>query len=515
MRKWLIVIGCLLLVLFIAAWVIAVRLEPAVKNRAEKLLADRFDSDVSIGQLHVSLFPKAGVAADNVTIRYHHQTDVPPMIKIRRFVARTDIATLFGAVHRINIVKLEGLEIRIPSGSFHHEQPSKNENDTQTIELRPTQDSGNQLPFIISQIDADGTLLEILPKKAGANPSDFDIQKLTLRSVGPHRPMTFVAILTNAKPPGLIHSTGEFGPWQKQDPSATRVSGKYTFRDADLGVFKGISGTLASDGEYRGELDSIEVNGNTDTPNFTVGSGQPVDLKTAFSAVVDGTTGDTLLRPVKASFGSSSFICRGGVVGTPGIKGKAVSLDVVSERARIEDMLQLVMKTNTPLLTGAMKFQSKFLLPQGDEEVVKKLYLNGHFTLSGARFTKNAVQEKIDTLSNRARGVKKGSDKADEDVASNFIGKFILKNGNINFSRLSFSVPGANINLNGSYGLKSEAIDFHGHVRLKATLSHLTTGWKSLLLKPVDPFFKKNGAGAVLPIKITGTKSDPHYGLDF
>jgi hypothetical protein len=42
----------------------------------------------------------------------------------------------------------------------------------------------------------------------------------------------------------------------------------------------------------------------------------------------------------------------------------------------------------------------------------------------------------------------------------------------------------------------------------------MTTGWKSLLLKAVDPFFKKDGAGAVLPIKITGTKSDPHFGLN-
>jgi hypothetical protein len=38
--------------------------------------------------------------------------------------------------------------------------------------------------------------------------------------------------------------------------------------------------------------------------------------------------------------------------------------------------------------------------------------------------------------------------------------------------------------------------------------------WKSLLLKPVDPFFKKNGAGAEIPVKISGTKSAPKFGLD-
>jgi hypothetical protein len=43
----------------------------------------------------------------------------------------------------------------------------------------------------------------------------------------------------------------------------------------------------------------------------------------------------------------------------------------------------------------------------------------------------------------------------------------------------------------------------------------MTTGWKSILLKPVDPFFSKNGSGTEIPIRITGTESEPHFGLDF
>jgi hypothetical protein len=43
----------------------------------------------------------------------------------------------------------------------------------------------------------------------------------------------------------------------------------------------------------------------------------------------------------------------------------------------------------------------------------------------------------------------------------------------------------------------------------------MVTGWKSLLLKPVDPFFAKNGAGTFVPIKIGGSASHPAIGLDF
>jgi len=31
----------------------------------------------------------------------------------------------------------------------------------------------------------------------------------------------------------------------------------------------------------------------------------------------------------------------------------------------------------------------------------------------------------------------------------------------------------------------------------------------------VDPFFSKHGAGSEIPFKVTGTRSEPHFGLDF
>ena len=67
----------------------------------------------------------------------------------------------------------------------------------------------------------------------------------------------------------------------------------------------------------------------------------------------------------------------------------------------------------------------------------------------------------------------------------------------------------------GKYTLDGKKFDFTGKVRTDAKLSQMTTGWKSILLKPVDPFFSKNGAGTEVPIKVTGTQSAPRFGLDF
>ena len=43
---------------------------------------------------------------------------------------------------------------------------------------------------------------------------------------------------------------------------------------------------------------------------------------------------------------------------------------------------------------------------------------------------------------------------------------------------------------------------------MQSDVSHVTSGFKAILLKPLAPFFKKDGAGAVVPIAITGT---PHH----
>ncbi|MGH9809386.1 MAG: AsmA-like C-terminal region-containing protein, partial [Terriglobia bacterium] len=206
-------------------------------------------------------------------------------------------------------------------------------------------------------------------------------------------------------------------------------------------------------------------------------------------------------------------LCQGGAEGKPGDKGKTIKLDINVKDARLEDMLRLAVKSDKPAMTGALSFKTKFLLPPGDIDVIRKLQLNGAFGIGAARFTDQSVQEKINTLSHKSEGHPKESD--DDNVFSNLKGRFVLRGGAMSFSRLTFQVPGAQVSLNGSYGLEDETFDLHGKLRMKAKVSQTMTGWKSVLLKAADPFFKKNGAGAVLPIKITGTRSHPDFGLDF
>ena len=82
------------------------------------------------------------------------------------------------------------------------------------------------------------------------------------------------------------------------------------------------------------------------------------------------------------------------------------------------------------------------------------------------------------------------------------------------FSDLSFSVPGALARVHGTYGLLTEQVDLHGTLQVDNKLSRGSKGVKSVLLKSVEPFFKKKNGGEIVPIKIGGTFSHPSYGLD-
>ena len=174
-------------------------------------------------------------------------------------------------------------------------------------------------------------------------------------------------------------------------------------------------------------------------------------MKTTYQATVDGTNGDTLLHPVIARFGKTAVTARGGVTSDPGVKGKKVSLDSSVEHGDVGDILRLAVKGETPPLQGDISFRSKIVIPQGDRDIAEKLQLDGAFDIDDATFTSAALEKKVATLSERGRGNTQGGGRS--SPKSDFQGYFVLENGIIRITGLSFAVPGARIGLNGTYSL--------------------------------------------------------------
>lgn len=508
------VIATLLLVTIVAA--AGSRTEP-LRRLVIATLAERLDSDVELRAFSVDTFPRVVVRGEGLTLRLRGQAaHLPPLIQINNFVVHSSLMDLLQRPRRFRQVTLDGLVVNIPPGGLKLGGAAAAPQGALPETAIKPRDRGKpgQSPILVDELIADGATLRIIPRREGKDPKEFAIHALTMTSLGLAREMPFTATLTNPVPKGLIETSGTFGPWHKDDPGSTPLAGDYSFQKADLGTIKGIGGILDSTGKFDGRLDRINVKGTTTTPDFHVDiSKQPVALSTSFVAVVDGTDGDTYLTEVNAQFLSTTLTAKGAVVGTKGVKGRTIDLDVRVHEGRIEDLLKLAVKSDKPLLVGRVALRSEFHLPPGEPDVIERLALKGQFEVGAATFTDRKVQERLVDMSKRARGLEEGD--AAGNVVSNLSGSFGLKNTILSFSRLSFSLPGAQVRLQGSYGLRSEAIEFDGTMRMQATISQAAGGGvRGFFLKMADPIFRKQGAGAVIPIKVRGTRDAPKFGLD-
>ena len=263
------------------------------------------------------------------------------------------------------------------------------------------------------------------------------------------------------------------------------------------------------------------MDGKTDTPDFQVKiSGHKVPLHTDFHAIVDATDGDTYLQPVKARFLHSSLVARGYVVRIQGEPGRHVYLNVTMDQARVEDLLRLGVRTDPPVMVGQVKLHTTLDLPPGPQDVAHKLRLQGNFAIVNGRFSSAKIQSSIDQLSLRSQGqvelaTQQARDGKMQLARSQMQGDFQLEDASLRLSNLRYDIPGAAIKLAGIYSLDGAKFNFAGTADMQATVSRMVGGWRGVLLMPFDRMFQKNGAGAEVPFKIDGTRSDPHFGLDF
>jgi hypothetical protein len=504
-----IILGCLFAVIVVAGAGIAIsarQLEPRLRDWVISTLSESLDSEVELGSVKMSWVPLR-LHAENLSVRHRGRTDVPPLIVVKSFSADLRPTDLWGST--IEHVKVDGLEVNFPP-----KDPKTGKRPLPKPAGDGDSDAGDGSEgLVVKRLTATNMRLAIIPRESGKNPKVWDVYELEMKNLRSREPATFTASLDNPIPQGKIESTGTFGPWQSDEPGDTPIAGDYTFA-ADFGTIKGLSGNLNAVGKMDGTIEQIRTTGQTRTDNFglTELDGTTLPLSTSYEALVDGTKGDVELRRVDVHLGKSEFIARGVVEGTKGIKGKRVVLNVKSQNANLGELLRFVSKAAQPPAYGNLVIDTAFDLPQGKEPVLTRVRLEGSVRAERVTFTNDAVQDKIDELSRRGQG--KPTDAGIDEVASRLSSKFALKNGEFTYQTLTFNVQGADVQLNGTHSLRSKSLNLAGEVKLTATVSQLVTGYKSWLLKPFDPLFKKNGAGTRLVIRVEGTQDQPKVGLE-
>jgi hypothetical protein len=465
-------------------------------------LEHTFASTVEVRSFRITYFAP-GCVLEGVTFRRNGDRDVPTIATVERLTIQGSYLGFFTIPKRIPRVKVDGLHVFASSRS-----------ERAGMEAQAGA-GGDQTKVVIEEINADGAVVEFASDEAGARPLKFEIHTLTLNGAGHEREMTFHAALRNPTPPGDIRTDGRFGPMRRDDPGKTPTSGTYVFEHADLGAFAAIGGMLSSNGKFAGLLEQLEVDGNTDVPDFEVDRthGHKVHLKAEFEATVNGMDGDVKLKSVNLEFGKTSLVAYGDVANKAGLAGKTVTLTGTQQRGAIQDWLWLLAKAEKPAMVGAMTFRVEVQVPPGDKDFIKRVISQGDFVIGSADLTTPTTQKEVDSLSQVAVGGKP-NETPPESVAENMKGHVEMKNAVATFTDVYFGVPGASAHMHGTYGVLTEKINLHGDLRVDSKLSKGSTGIKATLLKVAEPFFKKRKQGEVVPIKVDGTFDHPSYGLD-
>ncbi len=466
-----------------------------------KRLEQASSAKVEMRGFHSTYFPYPGCVAEEVEFLPAAASSgaarsTTPIITIRKLTIESTLLGLLSKPHRIKRIIADGLRVHAPT------------------DLHAAPDSQND-QLVIEELTAADALLEV---GNSDKPLVFQVHHVAFHDIGGPGRIPFQVSLRMPLPPGEVESSGWLGPWKddKGTVRSTAISGTYVLRGANLAIFKSIAGEISSRGEFAGTLERINIAGNTDDPQFEVKeSGHRFHLDTQFRGTVDLKTGDVVLPMLQAKLGSTNLTANASISGSP----KTVALNVTEGKGQIQDLILLFSDAPQSPITGPVIFHTRTLLPPQQKPFKERVQLTGDFVIDPARFTSSDSQKNIDQLSERAEGKKDKEKDFDQDddaggferVLTRLTGRVRLAGGLATLSEISFSVPGARGDMNGTYSLLNKRVNFHGKMLMQATVSEATTGKKSFFLKVLDPFFKKKHAGAEVPITMTGLYGQTHF----
>ena len=482
------------------AWREQPLLSETIRQRVVAGLATDLDATVELRAFEWHFFPSPGADGQGLIVRHRGRTDVPPLLSIDSFHA--DVTPLGLLRRHIARLDIHALDIAIPP-SHADVAPGPG----------PQADSAATDAFVVDDLEAHAGHVAILPE-GSAPPLAWAIAHLRLTDASLDTAAAFDVALTGTRPPGDIAAQGWFGPWRRSAPGQTPVSGVFSIAQARLDLIKGIDGTLSSRGAFAGTIDSIEAHGTAEIPAFKVDlGGHTVPLHAQYDAHIDGPAGDAVLRSLKATWLHTTMAASGRISDLAASAGPAVALDATIDAGRIEDVLALTVPSDPAPMSGQLHAKAAIVLPQGTSDVVDRAQLKGQFRITDAHFADGEVRRQIDALSAQQLKVRDGAPPAAR-TSSQFAGTFGVSGATMTIPTVSFDAPGAAVSLHGRYGLRSGALDFHGTLLIASNLSDTQGGVKHVLLKLVDPWFKRKGGPTVVPIKISGTREHPSVGLD-
>ncbi|HKF48211.1 MAG TPA: AsmA-like C-terminal region-containing protein [Terracidiphilus sp.] len=492
-RPWLIAASFVVLAGVMAGIWFAGEHWPYRYREVKPLIEDVFGSQVTITRYHRTYFPHPGFIATGITVRRKSAPDQPPIGTVQTLFVQGRWPDLFLLRKRIALVDMTGVHMVLPppgTRAAHEDFPAGSAGDFTGPDTQ------------ILEIEVHDSVLDILRVHDGR--FTFKVRQLHIENVHKGEAMRFAVDMDNAFPSGQIRASGVFGPLSARSPGETLLSGEFTFNRVDLHDLGQIAGTLSSSGRFTGRLDAIEAEADTQTPDFDVDRGRPSPVAGKLHCTVNGLNGDVTFRSMQLQTGKTAIDAAGSVAGP---HGKETNIDLSVKRGRAEDLLRPFMLRPIPI-AGPVDLHAHVVLTPEDPKIGfwDRLHVNGAFDVPAERMTDSSSEKSLTAFSQRAQGGKAEHDETESaDAISSLAGPVTIRNEVLTTHGLVFEVAGARAQLDGTFNFHTEAVHLTGSVATKASIAHDATGFKSFLLRPLSPFFRKKPAGAVIPIAVTGT----------
>jgi len=506
--SWFTALSIVLLIGFLASahWPYRYRV---IKPMLEEVLGAK----VAMAHYHRTYFPNPGFMATEITLDRSPTPGVPALGTIRSIFVQGNWLDLVMFRERVRKVDITGLHLIIPApGSAASKK-----------DFPPGSSSSFSGPdTFIDELRIHDSTLDVIRAEGGIY--TFPITMLTIRKFQKGRVLYYSVDMGNARPRGRIFSEGSFGPLDPKNLGATPLAGQFTFGQVDLHDIGDISGTSISKGSFQGTLARIQAEATIFTPDFAVDGGKPTPITTSAHCTINALNGDVILDAIDTKTGTTTIHMQGGIVGSP----KVIDVDINVVAGRTQDILRPFIRVDSPI-AGTVWLKSHAHVDAAGHGVhfLDRLHVDGSFDVPAERLTNRKTEQELSAFSQRAQ--KNQSFKAGPaanpvqgeaahsettDVVSSLKGRARIEKGSVTTNRLEFQIPGALMDLHGTFNLHDGSAHLFGTLQMQSDVSHATTGFKSFLLKPLIPFFKKKKAGAVIPIAVNGKPGNYNVSQD-
>ncbi len=489
------VAGGVLLACLVAIAAFAALHWPFRRGRMQPVLEKVLASHIEMRSYRMVFFPHPGFVAQGLTLHRFAASNIPPVGTARRLIVEGRYSDLLLLRNRVQRFDVDQLHVTIP--------PPGSEANKQDFPPGSAKDfAGGQTT--IANFHLQDATLDLVSRSGKL--FRYPIRDLRLGNVRRGHTVTFSVVMSNAVPRGEIRASGTFGPLLPNQLGQTAAAGHFTFTNGDFTGIGTLHGTLAGEGQFKGQLSQIVVNGHSEISGFRVGEGNPTDITSQYSTVVDATKGDVAIQNLLVRTDETTLNARGDVAGSP----KVTNLDLDVVTGRVQDLMRPFVHGELPV-SGPIHLRSHATLLPPPGDFLSRLHMTGTFLIPAGRFTNINTEKSMTDLSVRAEDGRTpeknaGSPPQQDETPSRLDATVAVQSGFADFRKVTCQVPGVFLDLHGRYDLRDTRAALQGDLRMQKDLSHVTTGWKAVLLKPLAPFFRKKdgGGGTDLPVILTG-----------